>query len=56
MPLVRQVLEESMRLYPPVGLLARSVLEKDTLCGRAILPGDILFLLIWALHRHELLW
>ncbi|HEY4077829.1 MAG TPA: cytochrome P450 [Rhizomicrobium sp.] len=56
MPLVRQVLEEAMRLYPPVGLLARTVVEKDELCGRQMRPGDIVFLPIWALHRHELLW
>lgn len=56
LPLVRQILEEAMRLYPPVGLLARTVLEKDELCGRAMRPGDILFLPVWALHRHELLW
>src|SRR6201996_5682588 len=34
MPLVEQILEESMRLYPPVGLLARTVLKEDELCGR----------------------
>ena len=34
LPLIRQVLEESMRLYPPVGLLARTVVAKDELCGR----------------------
>ena len=45
-----------MRLYPPVGLLARTVLEEDELCGRTMRPNDILFLPIWALHRHELLW
>jgi cytochrome P450 len=56
MPLVKEVLEESMRLYPPVGLLARSVIEQDELCGRQMRPGDIVFLPIWALHRHELLW
>ena len=56
MPLVRQVLEEAMRLYPPVGLLARTVIAEDELCGRRMRPGDILFLPIWALHRHELLW
>ena len=56
LPLVRQILEEAMRLYPPVGLLARTVLEKDELCGRIMQPGDILFLPIWALHRHEMLW
>jgi cytochrome P450 len=56
MPLIAQILEEAMRLYPPVGLLARTVLQEDELCGRQMRPGDILFLPIWALHRHELLW
>ena len=56
MPFIEQVLEESMRLYPPVGLLARNVLAEDELCGRKMRPNDILFLPIWALHRHELLW
>jgi cytochrome P450 len=56
MPLIRQVLEEAMRLYPPVGLLARTVIARDELCGRMMRPNDILFLPIWALHRHELLW
>ena len=56
MPLVRQVLEESMRLYPPVGLLARTVVANDELCGRMMQPNDIVFLAVWALHRHELLW
>lgn len=56
LPLARQILEESMRLYPPVGLLARTVLEEDELCGRQMRPNDIVFLPIWALHRHEMLW
>jgi cytochrome P450 len=56
MPLIEQILEEAMRLYPPVGLLARTVLKDDELCGRPMRPNDILFLPIWALHRHELLW
>jgi cytochrome P450 len=32
------------------------VLKEDELCGRPMRPNDILFLPIWALHRHELLW
>lgn len=56
MPLIEQVLEEAMRLYPPVGLLARTVVAKDELCGRIVHPNDILFLPIWALHRHEMWW
>jgi cytochrome P450 len=56
MPFIRQVLEEAMRLYPPVGLLARNVRQLDMLCGRDIRPGDVIFLPIYALHRHELWW
>jgi cytochrome P450 len=55
-PLVAQVLEEAMRLYPPVGLVARDVREADSLAGRRLLPGDVLFLPIYALHRHKLWW
>jgi cytochrome P450 len=56
MPFILQVLEEAMRLYPPVGLLARTVIAEDELCGRTMRPNDILFLPIWALHRHEMWW
>jgi cytochrome P450 len=56
MPFINQVLEESMRLYPPVGLLARHVVAEDELCGRVVHANDILFLPIWALHRHEAWW
>ncbi len=56
MPYVRQVLEEAMRLYPPVGFLARDAAERDILSGREILPGDTVFLAIYALHRHQMWW
>ena len=55
-PYVKQVIEEAMRLYPPVGLLARNVRQADRLCGRDILPGDTVFLPIYALHRHKMWW
>lgn len=56
MPFVEQVLDEAMRLYPPVGLLARNVVAEDELCERQMKPNDTLFLPIWALHRHEMWW
>jgi cytochrome P450 len=56
MPYIEQILEEAMRLYPPVGLLARTVVAADELCGRQMRPNDTVFLPIWALHRHEMLW
>lgn len=51
-----QVIDEALRLYPPAAFLARIALEHDRLCGRPIIPGDILMLPIYALHRHEQLW
>ena len=56
MPLGRRILEESMRLYPPVGMLAREVLANDQLGGRYIHANDVIFLPLYALHRHDLLW
>jgi cytochrome P450 len=55
-PFVKQVIEEAMRLYPPVGMLARNALGADVLCDRQVLPNDVLFLPIYALHRHQMWW
>lgn len=56
LPQTRQVLDEAMRLYPPVGMLARTAVGHDIVAGREIRPGEILFLVIYALHRHEMFW
>jgi cytochrome P450 len=56
MPHVRAVLEEAMRLYPPVGLLARNVLRHDRLYDREGRSNDTVLVNIYALHRHCLLW
>ncbi len=55
-PYVEQVLLEAMRLYPPVGLLARNVLAEDELYGRTIRPNDTVFLNLYSMHRHRLWW
>ncbi len=54
--LTRQIILESMRLYPPAALLARTAQAEDELCGREIKRGDTVMLPIYALHRHKLLW
>jgi len=55
-PFIEQVLQETLRLYPPVALLARNVLESNRIYDREIRPGDTVFLNIYALHRHRLWW
>lgn len=54
--LVRRIVDETLRLYPPAAFLARTAQGADSLCGRAVLPGDTVILPIYALHRHKKLW
>jgi cytochrome P450 len=52
----RMVLEESMRLYPPVHTIAREALADDTLAGRHVPKGSNVLIAPWVLHRHQQLW
>ncbi|MCQ0970680.1 cytochrome P450 [Paracoccus sp. TK19116] len=56
LPLIRRIVDEALRLYPPAAFLSRTAQAPDTLCGREILPGDTVMLPIYALHRHRQLW
>jgi cytochrome P450 len=56
LPRIRAIVDEALRLYPPSGVLSRTALAHDELCGRAICPGDTVILPIYALHRHYRLW
>jgi cytochrome P450 len=52
----RAVIDETMRLYPPAFLVARSAYAPDTVAGLQIRPRDALLIAPWLLHRHEKLW
>jgi cytochrome P450 len=56
LPWTRQVLQESMRLYPPAPVIARRVMETTTIAGHTFAPGTMLVVPIFALHRHRQLW
>ena len=56
LPLLRRVVEESMRLYPPVPRFDREALGPDRLGEVEIAKGDIVSIWPWLLHRHKSLW
>lgn len=52
----RCVIEETLRLYPPIPFLAREALEDETIRGRPVPKGSIVMVVPWLLHRHRALW
>lgn len=56
LPYLRNVLEESMRLYPPAWGLARQSIEEDEVGGFPIAPGSSIVLAPYTMHRHPAFW
>ncbi|MEJ1158662.1 cytochrome P450 [Prosthecomicrobium sp. N25] len=56
LPLVRAVIEESMRLYPTAPFLSRVARQDDVIGGRPIRAGSLVLIVPWLLHRHRRLW
>lgn len=56
LPFTRAVIQESMRLYPPVAVFARQATQPDRIRRWDIRKDDIVLAVPWLLHRHERLW
>lgn len=52
----QQVLEESMRLYPPAYFIDRVNIEKDVFNEMEFEPGSNLLFSVYEIHRHPKLW
>nr|AEQ20466.1 putative carotene beta-ring hydroxylase [uncultured bacterium CSL142] len=52
----RQVIEETLRLYPPGWLLTRRSIEADNIGGYSIAPKTEIFISPYLLHRHPQFW
>ncbi|HEU5285994.1 MAG TPA: cytochrome P450 [Sphingomicrobium sp.] len=56
LPLLRMIVEESLRLYPPAPRFDREAVAADRLGEHDIRPGDLVSIWPWLLHRHQRLW
>ena len=52
----RAVIEETVRLYPPISAISRVALGGDELNGEPVRPGSLIVISPYVLHRHRLLW
>lgn len=52
MPFALQVMKESMRLYPPAFVIARSALRDTSIGGFQVRKGEIALIAPWLLHRN----
>ena len=56
LPIVRAILDESLRLYPPAWLITRSSAESSDFDGWQVPSGALIIMSPWLLHRHPDLW
>jgi cytochrome P450 len=52
----RAVIEETIRLYPPIAAMSRVALDDDDLSGERVRRGSLIVISPYVLHRHRLLW
>lgn len=52
----RMIIDESLRLYPPVWLAGRNVVEDDVLGGYRVPRGELVFVSPYLTHRHPEFW
>jgi cytochrome P450 len=53
---LRQLVDETMRLYPPVPMMLRTAADDDIVCGHRIPQGATVIVAPWVIHHHRRLW
>ena len=56
LPYLRQVIDETLRLYPPGWLITRRAVTRDRLAGYAVAPGANVLICPYVIHRHPRYW
>ncbi len=52
----RAVIQETLRLYPPIPVLPREATQDEVFEGQRIPKGSLVLVVPWLLHRHRKLW
>jgi cytochrome P450 len=55
-PYLRQVLDESLRLYPPAWMIGRRAIGEDEIGGYSVPAGTVIAICAYTLHRHPDFW
>ncbi len=53
---LRKVVDEAMRLYPPLPVMPRTATAEDVVCGHRIPRKSVVAVMPWVVHRHRRLW
>lgn len=56
LPYTGMVIDEAMRLYPPVWAVGRQAIAEDQIMGYCVPKGSNLLLSQWLAHRHPAFW
>lgn len=54
--LTRNVIQEAMRLYPPIWAIERRAVDEDEIAGFRIPAGSTVVVSPWVTHRHPAFW
>jgi cytochrome P450 len=52
----RAVIEEAIRLYPPIAAISRVAIGPDEVAGHKVKAGSMIVIAPYVLHRHRTLW
>lgn len=56
LPFTKAVIEETLRLYPPVPILAREATAHTIIGGKPVPKGSLVMVVPWLMHRNPVLW
>jgi len=52
----RMIVDEAVRLYPPIWATSREAIEDDEIMGQKVPKGSLVIVAPWLLHRHRKIW